>query len=54
MGLYLVIFDGRKEVSGVEVGHYSDFALLRNTVLEKLEPDGCGTKVSDTHASFRL
>ena len=44
MGLSLVIFDGRKEVSGVEVGHYSDFASFRNTVLEKLEPDGCGTR----------
>ena len=44
MGLYLMVSDGRKELSGVDVGHYSDFALFRNTVLEKLEPKGCNTR----------
>lgn len=44
MGLYLVIFDGRKEIGGVEVGHYSDFAEFRNTVLDRLEPNGRGTR----------
>jgi len=44
MGLYLMVSDGGKEVSGVEVGHYSDFALFRKTVAEKLEPKGCGTR----------
>ena len=44
MGLYLMVSDGRRELSGIEVGHYSDFALFRNTVLEKLEPNGCGSR----------
>ena len=43
MGLYLVIFDEREELGGIEV-HYSHFASLRNAVLEKLEPNGCGSR----------
>jgi transposase len=30
-GLYLAIFDGPKQLDGVEVGHYSDFGLFRDT-----------------------
>jgi hypothetical protein len=44
MGLYLMLTDGQGELSGIEVGHNSDFALFRNTVLEKLEPNGRGTR----------
>jgi hypothetical protein len=45
MGLYLVIFDGQNEIGGVEVDDYSDFALFRNTVLDRLEANGLGTRV---------
>lgn len=44
MGLYLVIFDGRKEIDGLKWAHYSDFAEFRNTVLDRLEPNGRGTR----------
>lgn len=44
MGLYLAIFDGPKPLVGVEVGHYSDFGMFRDTVLDRLEPNGRGTK----------
>lgn len=54
MGLYLMVSDGRKEPGEIAVGHYSDFALFRNTVCgRKARTQGLRYKVSDTHASFR-
>jgi hypothetical protein len=44
MGLYLCIFDDDDELDGVEVGDYADFGELRNTVVNKLEWDGAGTR----------
>jgi hypothetical protein len=37
MGLYLCVFDGDDEVEGVEVGSYGDFAIMRETVRDRLE-----------------
>jgi hypothetical protein len=44
MGLSLVIFDGSKQLDGVELGHYSDFALFRKTLSDRLEPKRRGTR----------
>lgn len=44
MGLYLTVFDADEEVEGVEVGSYSDFALFRDTVTERLEGGKTGTR----------
>ena len=37
MGLYLCVFDGDRELEGVEVGSYADFGFLRQTVLSEVE-----------------
>ena len=44
MSLYLCIFDGDDEVDGVEVGRYSDFGALRDTIRDKLEGGAAGSR----------
>jgi hypothetical protein len=44
MGLNLCIFDGDKEVDGVEVGPYADFDAFRNCVIQELERGNAGSK----------
>lgn len=44
MGLYLCVFDGEEELSGVEVGSYEDFGTLRDFVTETLEGGRAGSK----------
>jgi hypothetical protein len=44
MGLYLCIFEGDKEVDGVEVGPYADFDAFRNCVIQELEGGHAGSK----------
>lgn len=44
MGLYLCIFDGEEELDGVEVGHYSDFGIFRETVVKYLEGSVWGSR----------
>src|SRR5450432_4012018 len=43
MGLYLCVFEGEKEVDGVEVGSYSDFDLFRDAVIATLEKGSAGS-----------
>lgn len=38
------MFDEDEEVDGVEVGHYSDFAALRDYVTRELEGGRAGTR----------
>ena len=44
MGLYLCIFDGDKEIDGVEVGPYEDFAAFRYAVARHVERGEAGIK----------
>jgi hypothetical protein len=44
MGLYLAVFDGEEEVSGVQVGSYADFGAFRDTVAEHLERGDVGSR----------
>jgi hypothetical protein len=44
MGLYLCVFDGEEELDGVEVGHYKDFATLRDTIRDQLEGGTYGAR----------
>lgn len=44
MGLYLTIFDDDDELDGLEVGHYSDFASFRDTVVSSLEGGIAGSR----------
>lgn len=44
MGLYLCVFDGDRELEGVEVGAYSDFELFRVNITRLLEEGHAGTK----------
>src|SRR5690349_6257343 len=37
MGLYLCVFDGDREIDGLEVGSYSDFDHFRSVVTRQLE-----------------
>jgi hypothetical protein len=37
MGLYLCIFDGNRELDGVEVGSYADFNFFRDAVVVAVE-----------------
>lgn len=44
MGLYLAVFDGDKELDGVEVGAYVDFAAFRDAVAAHLECGHAGSR----------
>jgi Immunity protein 70 len=44
MGLYLCIFDDEEEIEGLEVGYYSDWAMLIDTIVEKLERGQRGSR----------
>lgn len=44
MGLYLAIFDGDKELDGVEVGSYADFAIFRSAVATHVEGGVTGSR----------
>ena len=44
MGLYLCIFDLDQEIDGVDVGHYSDFGVFRQTVSAELEEEHAGAR----------
>jgi hypothetical protein len=44
MGLYLAVFDGDRELDGVEVGSYSDFGVFRNAVVTNLEGGAAGSR----------
>jgi hypothetical protein len=44
MSPYLTIFDGEKELDGVEVGTYADFNVFRSAVVRRLERRGAGSK----------
>src|SRR5688572_27389262 len=43
MGLYLCVFDGDKEVEGVEIGSYSDFSAFRDAVVATVEQGRAGS-----------
>jgi len=44
MGLYLCIFDGNKDVAGVDVGPYADYNALRDYITGELEAGKPGSK----------
>jgi len=44
LGLYLCVFDGDREVEGVDLGSYADFASLRSHVLSTLENSKRGSR----------
>lgn len=44
MGLYLAVFDGDEELSGVEVGSYADFGAFRDAVAQHLEGGQVGSR----------
>jgi hypothetical protein len=44
MGLYLCVFDADREVEGVEVGRYDDFAYFRDLIVRRLEGGRPGSK----------
>jgi hypothetical protein len=44
MGLYLCVFEGDKELDGVEVGSYADFNFFRDAVVSVVEDGQLGSK----------
>ena len=44
MGLYLCVFDGDEEISGVEIGSYGDFGHFRDTIRDLLEGGLAGSR----------
>jgi hypothetical protein len=44
MGLYLCVFDAERELEGVEVGSYGDFATFRELVRDRLESGVAGRR----------
>lgn len=44
MGLYLAVFDDDKELDGVEVGKYDDFAFFRDSIVSRLEAGAAGSR----------
>ena len=44
MSLYLCIFDEDEEIDGIDVGAYSDFGTLHDTIATVLEGGNAGTR----------
>jgi hypothetical protein len=44
VGLYLCIFDGDEEITGVEIGAYADYNALRDYVVNELEHGKAGVR----------
>src|ERR1700730_4902189 len=44
MGLYLCVFDGAREIEGVEAGSYENFGLLRELVVGVIEDGVAGSQ----------